>query len=77
MALSKRKRNDLLTQQKDCCKLCGYHFSRDLHSCYDEDTNTLVCRLCLMLLKSMRKSVIKGVDLAKAMEYDMDNRTPA
>ena len=77
MTLARRKRNELLTQQKDCCKLCGYHFSRDLQSCYDESTNTLVCHLCLMLLNSLRKSVVKGVDLVKAANYDMDNRIPA
>jgi len=76
MTLAKRKRNELLTQQKECCKLCGYHFSRNLHSCYDEDTNTLVCRLCLMLLKSIRKSVIKGVNVVKVMEYDINNQIP-
>lgn len=76
MALSKKKRNELLTQQKDCCKLCGYHFGRDLQSCYDKPTNTLICHLCLMLLNCVRKSVVKGVDLAKAMEYDMNNRIP-
>lgn len=77
MTIEKRKRNELLTSQKDCCKLCGYHFSRELNNCYDETTNTLLCRLCLMLLKSVRKSVMKGVDLVKVMEYDMNNQIPA
>lgn len=77
MTISKRKRNEVLTTQKDCCKLCGYHFSRVLQSCYDDQTNTLLCRLCMMLLKSLRKSVIKGVDLNKTANFDMDNRIPA
>ena len=77
MAIQRRKRNELLTKQNDCCKLCGYHFGRDLQSCYDETTNTLICHLCLMLLNSLRKSVEKNVDLVKAMEYDMNNRIPA
>lgn len=77
MTLARRKRNELLTQQKDCCKLCGYHFGRALQSCYDETTNTLICHLCLMLLNSLRKSVVKGVDLVKAANYDINNRIPA
>ena len=77
MAIQKRKRNELLTQQKDCCNLCGYHFGRDLQSCYDDQTNTLVCHLCLMLLNCVRKSIVKDVDMVKVMEYDMNNRIPA
>lgn len=77
MAIPRRKRNELLIKQKDCCKLCGYHFGRDLHNCYDEDTNTLLCHLCLMLLNCVRKSVGKGVDLIEVINYDMDNRIPA
>lgn len=77
MALARRKRNELLTQQKDCCKLCGYHFGRVFQSCYDETTNTLVCHLCLMLLNSLRKSVEKGIELTKVIDYDMNNRIPA
>lgn len=77
MSIQRKKRNEILTTQKDCCKLCGYHFSRILQNCYDDQTNTLLCRLCLMLLKSLRKSVMKGMDLVKVMEYDMNNRIPA
>ena len=77
MAIKKRKRNELLNQQNDCCKLCGYHFSRGLQNCYDEQTDTLLCRSCLMLLTFLRVGVGKNVDLVKAMEYDMNNRNPA
>ena len=76
MPLPRRKRNELLTEQNDCCRLCGYHFGRDLQSCYDSDTNTLLCHCCLMLLNCIRKSVDKNVDLVKVMEYDMNNRIP-
>jgi len=76
MPIPKRKRNDLLKQQKDCCKLCGHHFGRGLQSCYDETTNTLLCRACLMLLTFLRVGVVKGVDLAAVVDYDMKNRIP-
>jgi len=77
MTLSKKQRNNLLDQQQNCCNLCGYHFGRDLQSCYDEQTNTMLCHLCLMLLNCLRKSVVKGVDLSKVVEYDMNNRISA
>ena len=77
MAIQRKKRNELLTKQHDCCKLCGHHFSRGLQNCYDEQTNTLICRSCLMLLTFLRVAVVKGVDLVKVMEYDMNNRIPA
>lgn len=77
MAIQRKKRNELLIKQKDCCKLCGYHFSRGLQNCYDEQTDTLLCRSCLMLLTFLRVGIVKGVDLVKAANYDMDNRPPA
>lgn len=78
MSTTRQKRNEILTNQKDCCKLCSYHFSRDLQSCYDETTNTLLCHLCLMLLNSLRKSIlIHDVDLIKATQFDINNRPSA
>jgi hypothetical protein len=77
MAIQRRKRNELLTKQHDCCNLCGHHFSRGLQNCYDEATDTLLCRNCLMLLTFLRVAVVKGMDLVKAANYDMDNRIPA
>lgn len=76
MTVKRKKRNELLSQQNDCCKLCGYHFGRDLQNCYDESTNTLLCRACLMLLTFLRVGVGKDVDLVKVMNYDMNNRIP-
>ncbi len=77
MALPRRKRNELLAKQHDCCNLCNYHFGRELQSCYHEDTNTLLCRSCLIFLTFMYKYVKKGADLNKAVNYDRDNRIPA
>ena len=76
MTLSKKQRKNLLDQQQDCCNLCGHHFGQGLHSSYDEQTNTMLCRLCHLLLNCLRKSVVKGVDLGKVVEYDMTNRIP-
>jgi hypothetical protein len=77
MTIQRKKRNKLLTKQNDCCNLCGHHFSRGLQNCYDEATDTLLCRNCLMLLTFLRVAVTKGMDLVKAANYDMDNRVPA
>ncbi len=77
MAIKRRKRNELLTKQHNCCNLCGHHFARELQNCYDESTDTLLCRNCLMLLTFLRVAVVKGMNLVKVANYDMDNRIPA
>jgi len=74
MTLLKKQRNNLLNQQQNCCNLCGHHFGQGLQSCYDEQTNTLLCRSCLMLLSFLRIAVVRDIDLYKVAEYDMNNR---
>ena len=73
MAIQRKKRNELLTKQNNYCKLCDHRFSHGLQNCYDEATDTLLCRSCLMLLTFLRVAVVKGIDLVKAANYDMDN----
>lgn len=69
-AISKKERERLLGEQRECCALCKRRLSICDRVCYDSVTGKLVDRRCMLLLSSFRAATRNGITFEMLVDYE-------
>lgn len=72
-SIGKRERTKLMTEQHECCALCGYHFTVNKQVNYDKNKHTLICNPCSLFIWAWRSARERSITLPMICEYEAKN----